>query len=122
MTPTLIQAEQTIWTAVEILATSPDLPEERLRSAWLRVQQVVPADLPERLRPAYAVLSGQFQQQLAPAGGPSGLPLSRLAYLELSTALCAFARRMQGGRVGTNGHAEPHIAPPDSRCHTRYSR
>ena len=95
MTLALIQAEQTLWTAVEILATSPDLPEERLRSAWLRVQQVIPSDLPERLLPAYQALHGQFQQHLAPAGGPSGLPLSRLAYLELSTALCAFARRMQ---------------------------
>jgi hypothetical protein len=93
MTPALIQAEQTLWTAVEILATSPDLPEERLRSAWLRVQQVVVADLPERLRPTYQALYDQFQQQLAPEGG---LPLSRLAYLELSTALCAFARRLQG--------------------------
>jgi hypothetical protein len=95
MTPALIQAEQTLWTAVEILATSPDLPEERLRSAWLRVQQVVPTDLPERLIPAYQALHAQFQQGLAPAGGPSGLPLSRLTYLELSTALCAFARRLQ---------------------------
>jgi hypothetical protein len=92
----LTQAEQMLWTAVEILATSPDLPEERLRSAWLRVQQVVPTDLPERLVPAYQALSTQFQQQLAPEGGSSGLPLSRLAYLELSTALCAFARRLQG--------------------------
>ena len=98
MTSPLIQAEQTLWTAVEILATSPDLPEERLRSAWLRVQQVVPSDLPERLRPAYQVLTDQFQQHLAPVGRPSGLPLSRLAYLELSTALCAFSRRLQDAR------------------------
>jgi hypothetical protein len=100
MPPTLIQAEQTLWTAVEILATSPDLPEERLRSAWLRVQQVVPSDLPERLRPVYQALTTQFQHYLAPEGGPSGLPLSRLAYLELSTALCAFARRLQAA-IGT---------------------
>jgi hypothetical protein len=53
----LNQAEQTLWTAVEILATSPDLPEERLRSAWLRVQQVVSTDLPERFRPAYQALT-----------------------------------------------------------------
>jgi hypothetical protein len=105
MTPARMQAEQTLWTAVEILATSPDLPEERLRSAWVRVQQVVVADLPERLRPAYQSLSDQFQQQLAPEGGPSGLPLSRLAYLELSTALCAFARRIQEVIVGS-GQAE----------------
>jgi hypothetical protein len=96
MLPALMQAEQTLWTAVEILATSPDLPEERLRSAWVRVQQVVVADLPERLRPTYQALTTQFHQHLAPEGGPSGLPLSRLAYLELSTALCAFARRLQG--------------------------
>jgi hypothetical protein len=99
-TPALVQAEQTLWTAVEILATSPDLPEERLRSAWVRVQQVVPTDLPERLRPTYQALYDQFQQQLAPEGGPSGLPLSRLAYLELSTALCAFARRLQEAIAG----------------------
>ena len=91
----LVQAEYALWTAVEILATSPDLPEERLRSAWLRMQQVVPADLPERLGLAYQALHTQFQQHLSPAGGASGLPLSRLAYLELSTALCAFARQMQ---------------------------
>ena len=91
----LAQAEYALWTAVEILATTPDLPEERLRSAWRRVQQVIPTDLPEHLRDAYAALCGQFQQHLAPVGGPSGLPLSRLAYLELSTALCACARRMQ---------------------------
>jgi len=97
MNTPLMQAEQTLWTAVEILATSPDLPEERLRSAWLRVQQVVPADLPERLRPAYQALHDQFQQHLASAGGASGLPLSRLAYLELSTALCAFIRKVQTG-------------------------
>ncbi|HYF63205.1 MAG TPA: hypothetical protein VD886_10360 [Herpetosiphonaceae bacterium] len=101
MTPTIVQAEQTLWTAVEILATSPDLPEERLRSAWLRVQQVVPGDLPERLLPAYEALSAQFQQHLAPEGGPSGLPLSRLAYLELSTALCAFSRRLQEAAAGS---------------------
>jgi hypothetical protein len=106
----LNQAEQTLWTAVEILATSPDSPEERLRSAWVRVQQVVPTDLPDRLIPAYQALHVQFQQHLAPAGGPSGLPLSRLAYLELSTALCAFARRMQeavaGGRQTMDGPSE----------------
>jgi hypothetical protein len=110
MIPTLIQAEQTLWTAVEILATSPDLPEERLRSAWLRVQQVVPSDLPERLLPAYQALHDQFQQHLAPESGPSGLPLSRLAYLELSTALCAFFRRMQEAtspRDGAGQHAHP---------------
>jgi hypothetical protein len=95
MTPALMQAEQTLWTAVEILATSPDLPEERLRSAWVRVQKVVPTDLPERLRPTYQALHTQFQQHLTPEGGPSGLPLSRLAYLELSTALCAFTRNVQ---------------------------
>jgi hypothetical protein len=102
MTAVLIQAEQTLWTAVEILATSPDLPEERLRSAWLRVQQVVPTNLPERLRPSYQALHAQFQQHLVPAAGPSGLPLSRLAYLELSTALCAFARRMQEAVSGAS--------------------
>ena len=106
MTPALIQAEQTLWTAVEILATSPDLPEERLRSAWVRVQQVVPSDLPERLIPAYQALHAQFQQHLAPAGGPSGLPLSRLAYLELSTALCAFFRRMQEVVAGSQQAAD----------------
>jgi hypothetical protein len=95
MKPTLAQAEQTLWTAVEILATSPDLPEERLRSAWVRVQQVVPIDLPARLVPAYQALHAQFQHSLAAAGPPAGLPLSRLAYLELSTALCAFYRRLQ---------------------------
>jgi hypothetical protein len=95
MTPVLIQAEQTLWTAVEILATSPDLPEERLRSAWVRVQQVVADDLPARLVPIYAALYAQFRQHLAPDGPPSGLPLSRLAYLELSTALCAFYRNVQ---------------------------
>jgi hypothetical protein len=96
MTAPLVQAEQTLWTAIEILATSPDLPEERLRSAWLQVQQVVPADLPERLRPAYQALTTQFEQQFAPEGESAALPLSRLAYLELSTAMCAFARRLQG--------------------------
>jgi hypothetical protein len=87
MTAPLMQAEQTLWTAVEVLATSPDLPEERLRSAWLRVQQVVPTDLPERLIPAYQALHAHVQQHLAPERGSSGLPLSRLVYLELSTAL-----------------------------------
>jgi hypothetical protein len=110
MTPALNQVEQTLWTAVEILATSPDLPEERLRSAWLRVQQVVVADLPERLRPAYQSLYDQFQQQLAPEAGASGLPVSRLAYLELSTALCAFARRIQEVIAG-NGQAEDGRTP-----------
>jgi hypothetical protein len=95
MNSVLIQAEQTLWTAVEILATSPDTPEERLRSAWVRVQQVVVADLPARLVPAYQALQDQFRQHLAVDGPPSGLPLSRLACLELSTALCAFYRRIQ---------------------------
>lgn len=95
MNSVVMQAEQTLWTAIEILATSPDLPEERLRSAWLRVQQVVPADLPERLVPAYAVLHAQFSERLGSDGPPAGLPLSRLTYLELSTALCAFFRRVQ---------------------------
>jgi hypothetical protein len=110
MTPALMQAEQTLWTAVEILATSPDLPEERLRSAWLRVQQVIPSDLPERLIPAYQALTAQFQQHLAPAGGPSGLPLSRLAYLELSTALCAFARRLQEAPAERRSAADGRLA------------
>jgi hypothetical protein len=57
MVAALIQAEQTLWTAGGILATSPDLPEERLRSAWVGLQQVVPTDLPERLIPAYQAVS-----------------------------------------------------------------
>jgi hypothetical protein len=95
MNSVLMQAEQTLWTAIEILATSPDLPEERLRSAWLRVQQVVRADLPERLVPGYESLHAQFSERLGSDGPPAGLPLSRLAYLELSTALCAFYRSVQ---------------------------
>ena len=95
MNSALMQAEQTLWTAVEILATSPDLPEERLRSAWLRVQQVVPTDLPDRLLTAYTALHAQFTERLGGDGAPAGLPLSRLAYLELSTALCAFYRSIQ---------------------------
>jgi hypothetical protein len=46
----LAPIELTLFAAIEILATGTELPDERFRSAWMRVQQIQTSALPPATR------------------------------------------------------------------------
>ncbi len=90
----MTQIEMTMFAAIEILATGTEGPEDRLRSAWMRLQAVQVTALPERLQPHYHDLLQRLTTLLPTASEPRALPVSRLDYIEVSTALCTLYRQL----------------------------
>ncbi|MBA3471056.1 MAG: hypothetical protein H0T53_15585 [Herpetosiphonaceae bacterium] len=88
------QTAMTLFAAIEILATGTEGPEDRLRSAWMRLQAVQATALPERLQPRYHDLLQRLTTLLPTASEPRPLPVSRLDYIEVSTALCTLYRQL----------------------------
>ena len=89
------QAEMTLFAAIEILATGTEGPEDRLRSAWMRLQSVPEAALPERLQSRYHDLLHDLTMLLPTASVTRSLPVSRLDYIEVTTALCTLYRQLR---------------------------
>ncbi len=66
----MTQTEMTLFAAIEILATGTEGPEDRLRSAWMRLQAVPATALPERLQPRYHDLLQRLTTLLPTASEP----------------------------------------------------
>jgi hypothetical protein len=90
----MTQVELLLFAAIELLATGTEGPEDRLRSAWMRLQAVPATTLPERLQPRYHDLIHRLTTLLPTAREPRALPVSRLEYIEVTTALCTLYRQL----------------------------
>ena len=90
----MTEMEMALFAAIEILATGTEGPEDRLRSAWMRLQAVPVTALPERLQERYHDLLQRLTTLLPTARESRALPISRLDYIEVSTALCTLYRQL----------------------------
>ena len=90
----MTEMEMALFAAIEILATGTEGPEDRLRSAWMRLQSVQATTLPERLQERYQALLHQVTTLLPTAREPRALPVSRLDYIQVTTALCTLYRQL----------------------------
>ena len=89
------QTEMTLFAAIEILATGTEDLEDRLRSVWMRLQSVPVTALPERLQPRYHAVLQHMTTLLQTGSERRSVPISRLDYMEVTTALCTLYRHLR---------------------------